>query len=186
MAVFDARPGQLPVLARSSECFFSNQSLDRDGLDTELCYPALLNCSRFPNSPDHPLSWICVEHLPPSDLKDAKSASEAYHKGVTALLEHLYGAAFNLSSDTHELSSWFTETVKAGVDERVSSIEAWEQASREDGLFALDVPWLPTGLTLRAIVERIANARANRTRSFHTARDLCRVVFQAEQQEGGR
>ena len=186
VAVFENQEGGMTRLGRSSECFFSNQSLDREGLDTQLSYPALLNCSRFPALPAHPLSWICVEHLPHQDLRGAESATDGYRLGLAALLEHLFGAAFNLSSDANELASWFSETVRAGVDERLSSVEAWEQATREDPLFALEVPWLPTGHTLREVAQRIVDARGAGSRPCRTTRDLGRIVFQNETSDPGR
>jgi hypothetical protein len=179
LAVFDGAPGGLPRLSNSSECFFSTRPLDRAGFATELCYPALLNCSRFPlEAKDKPLSWICVQHLSPKAHMGAKTPSEALRRGLGALLQHLFESGFNLSSEHHELSSWFSETVAAGVDARIASVETWEQASAEDPLFVLDVPWLPTGHTLQSIVERIAQHRGGQDPRSRTASDLVRVVFE--------
>lgn len=177
LAVFDGAPGAIPSLARSSECFFSNRPLDLAGLATELRYPALLNCSRFPDEdPARPLSWICVEHLRP--LAPADDVATALRQGLASLLHHLLESGFNLSSEHHELSSWYSETVAAAVDPRVATVEAWERASAEDGLFALDVPWLPAGRTLAQVVARIGAARPQGGACVRTARDLQRVLFQ--------
>lgn len=184
LAQFEEAPGCLPQLGGTSECFFSNRPIDLEGMDTPLLYPALLNCSRFPiDEPLHPLAWICVQHLRPVRLTDETSKSEAIRKGLQALLHHLLESRFNLSSENHELSSWFSETVKAEVDPRLASIETWEQHSAENPLFALDVPWLPTGHTLNEVVQRMARLRKSKDRRFTTARDLMRVIFQESKTE---
>jgi len=181
LAVFDEVPGEAPRLAGSSECFFSNRPLDHDGVETRLLFPALLNCSRFPGGdPSKPLSWICVQHLRRMGIAGELATGAAIRAWLTALLRHLLESGFNLSSEQHEGSSWFSETVAAGVDARVSSVEAWEQATVEDPLFALEVPWLPTGRTLAQIAERIAAARGRRRARLESARDLMRAVFQTQ------
>lgn len=179
MAVFDEGRGGVPRLAGSSECFFSNQPLDVDGVDTQLLFPALLNCSRFHDGDlSKPLSWICVQHLPEAAHVGEKTAGRAIRKGLGALLQHLLEAKFNLSSEHHEISSWYSESVKAEIDPRIASVEAWERASTADRLFALEVPWLPTGKTLQEVAQRIANARGAGRPRFQTARDLLRAIFQ--------
>jgi len=68
LAVFEAPRGGLPSLSMRNECFFINQPLDTIGFETELHFPALLNCSRLPDDPKHPLSWICTQHLRPRNF----------------------------------------------------------------------------------------------------------------------
>ena len=85
---------------------------------------------------------------------------------------------FNRSSEHHELSSWFTETVSAGVDPRLASVETWEAASAEEPLFVLQVPWLPTGKTLGQVIERIRDQRGSRR--IETAQDVARVVLNSQ------
>ena len=179
LAVFEEAPGAFPRLGNSSECFFSNRPIDAEGTATKLHYPALLNCSRYPvNDDDYPLSWICVQHLVAVAQRELKTNSAAIRLGLKALLHHLQESRFNHSSENHEMSSWFSETVAKGIDPRIESIEAWERSSLEDPLFALDVPWLPTGFTLNEIVQRMERVRGSRRRRFTTARDLMRVIFQ--------
>jgi hypothetical protein len=176
LAVFEreGRTGRIQLGSRN-ECFFTSRPLAREGMDTPLCFPALLNCSRFPDEPAHPLSWICTQHLPASEYARRDSLSGAVHDGLKALLRHLLESGFNRSSEHHELSSWFTETVKAEVDPRLASVEAWEAASSEDPLFVLEVPWLPTGRTLGQVIERIRSQRGGRR--IRTAQDVARVVL---------
>jgi hypothetical protein len=97
------------------------------------------------------------------------------HKGLQALCRCLLETGFNLSSDFHEASSWFSTSRK--VDPRVSSIEAWQEASREDPLFVLNVPWLETGKTVQQVVDRtFKNCRARRRR-VETCSDLARCIL---------
>jgi hypothetical protein len=175
-AVFERTRAGVPRLTQRNECFFSNRPLDPQGLETPLCYPALLNCSRFPEAPEHPLSWICTQHLSRGEHARKRTLDASLRSGLAALLRHLLESGFNRSSEHHELSSWFTETVKAGVDARIASVEAWEEATRADPLFVLEVPWLPTGHTLGSLTERIA-AMAGGAPGAGTAEDLTRIIF---------
>lgn len=181
-AVFERMRGGVPFLGQRNECFFVNQPLDRQGLETPLCYPALLNCSRFPESPENPLAWICTQHLSRAGRGRRSSLDASLRAGLSGLLRHLLESGFNLSSEHHEQGSWFTETVNAGVDARIASVEAWEQASAEDPLFVLDVPWLPTGHTLGSLVERIAAMFGSR--ASLGADDLARIVINHQKQGG--
>jgi hypothetical protein len=176
IALFErTRRGRVQLSGRN-ECFFSLRPLGLSGMDTPLLFPALLNCSRFPAGRGHPLSWICTQHLPREEYALRPTLARAVHDGLDALLRHLLGGGFNLSSEHHELSSWFTETVKAGVDPRLASIEAWEAASAEDPHFVFDVPWLETGKTL---VDVISHVREHHGRggTVSCANDLARIVM---------
>jgi hypothetical protein len=88
---------------------------------------------------------------------------------------------FNLSSEHHELNSWFTETVAAGIDPRIASVESWQKASAEDPLFALEVPWLPSGHTLRSATARITAMGRTRRRAS-SADDLARIILHSQPQ----
>jgi hypothetical protein len=182
LAVFERerRTGRFQLGGRN-ECFFATRPLAREGMDTPLCFPALLNCSRFPDEPTHPLSWICTQHLPPGEYARRDSLSRAVHDGLQALLRHLLESGFNRSSENHELSSWFTETVNARVDPRLASVEAWEAASAEDPLFALQVPWLQSGRNLGQVIARIREQRGSRR--IQTAQDVARVVLNSKSPE---
>ncbi len=177
--VFERTRNGVPVLGNRNECFFSNQPLDVDGLDTELCYPALLNCSRFPEEGQHPLSWICTQYLEDTPRGSKQSFEQSLRIGMRALLHHLLETGFNRSSENHELNSWFSETISAGVDPRIESVESWEQASTVDPLFALEVPWLRTGKTVREVADRII-AFGGRAKAVTTARDIARVIVNAQ------
>jgi len=157
LAVFIVGPRGRLALADSNECFFSNRPLR--SVDDVLAYPALLNCSRFEDTENCPLSWICTQHLLRHTIDCEQDQSIRISRSVQALVTHLFHTGFNRSSETHELSSWFTETVNAKVDPRLASIETWQQATAEDPFFVEQVPWISTGLSLSQIAERICRLR---------------------------
>jgi hypothetical protein len=173
LAVFARNDGGLPQLLPSNECFFRSAPLKR--FEDELCYPALLNCSKFDPPEGHPLSWICTQHLRATPGMQSPNPAERYCAGFEALRHCLLETAFNRSSDHHEAASWFSES--RAVDPRLQTVEAWQAASAKDPLFALDVPWLKTGLSLWKVAERIfsnLNAGNHRVKS---ASGLARIIF---------
>jgi hypothetical protein len=180
LAVFERARGDLPRLGNRNECFFLNVPLDLKGLETELCYPALLNCSRFPDQPDYPLSWICTQHLSAREHGRAKTLEHSLRAGLQALLRHLLESGFNRSSEHHELNSWFSESVAAGIDVRIASVESWERATAQDPLFVLEVPWLRTGVSLGGAAERIVNARERGVPRVTSADDVARLILNAK------
>lgn len=182
LAYFEGTRGSVPHLSQRNECFFTNQPLEREGVETPLGYPALLNCSRFPNEGRHPLSWICTQYLSPKSYAGRKNLNDSVRDGLRALLYHLLETGFNRSSEHHELNSWFSETVSAGVDPRLASVEAWQDATAVDAIFALEVPWLPTGHTLRTTVERIGSVQ--RTRAIDSAEAVARLIFHQSRRNG--
>ncbi len=172
LAVFLPAPGGRVTLSDHNEAFFRNAPLDSP--EDELCYPALLNCSKFDPPIGRPLSWICTQYLKRS-FDSEPDANKRFRLGFKALLSCLFETGFNYSSEHHELSSWFSES--RGVDRRIESIGAWEKATAADKLFPLEVPWLETGLRLQEIVERIFRIhRASRSLP-HTAKGLARFIM---------
>jgi hypothetical protein len=144
------------------------------GPDDELLFPALLNCSKFEPEEGHPLAWICTQHIDRS-FDAEKNVNKRMRLGFRSLLSCLFDTGFNYSSEHHESSSWFTES--QGVDPRVSSVEAWQEATAADPLFAVEVPWLPTGRTLGQVVERIFKNAGARWPAMNDARALARFVM---------
>jgi hypothetical protein len=151
LAVFARSPAGRLRLTHANECFFRTAPLRHP--DDELLYPGLLNCSRFDPPDGRPLSWICTQHLAPHPEMLHADPGLALPGGLEALRRCLMETGFNYSSEKHEASSWFSES--RNVDARIRTVEAWEQASREDPLFALNVPWIPTGHSLGSAVNRI-------------------------------
>lgn len=177
LAVFERGTRGILELSTRNECFFLNGPLDARGLATELCYPALLNCSKLPDGRTTPLAWICTQHLDASEFAGAPDDERSIHLGVRALLRHLLESGFNLSSEHHEVNSWYGESVAARIDERIATVEAWERATAADPLFVLDVPWLPTGKSVADVAGLIAGASTARGARVTTSNDLVRLLF---------
>jgi len=176
IAVFvSAKHGGLG-LSGHNECFFRTSPLK--SMNDELCFPALLNCSKFDPPDGRPLSWICTAQMDFDSLNLESDENTRMRLSLRALLHCLLETGYNYSSEHHEESSWFTETVRAGIDPRISGgIRAWEEASAEDCLFVLDVPWLRTGLTLGQVMERIfENTRAMGPKPA-SAKGIIRILF---------
>src|ERR1041385_6056272 len=150
-AVFTGEPGQL-TLSKNNECFFRNDPLECD--EEEVHYPALLNCSKIalPDGGGH-RSWICTQHLVRSHFDREKDPGRRMRGAFKELMRCLLETGFNLSSETHEGASFFTES--RNCDARIATVEDWEKATDKDPLFVLDVAWLKTGLTVRQMIDRI-------------------------------
>ncbi|HOX57301.1 MAG TPA: hypothetical protein P5205_11700 [Candidatus Paceibacterota bacterium] len=173
LAVFLRSDGGLVDLLPKNECFFRSAPLKR--FEDELCYPALLNCSKFKPPEGQPLSWICTQHLRPTPKMHSSNPGERFLAGFEALRHCLLETAFNYSSEHHEGTSWFSESRK--VDPRLKTVEAWEQATGKDPLFVLEVPWLKTGHTLRQVIDRIfTNLHAGKHR-IQSAAGMARMIF---------
>lgn len=173
LAVFTtAETGKLTLSRWANECFFRNAPLT--SVDDPLSYPALLNCSKFTPPEGRPLSWICTQHLDRSFDREPDQ-NRRLRRGLTALLQTLFHAGFNYSSESHEGASWYTES--RGVDPRIATVDRWQTATAQSPLFVLDVPWLPTGLSVGQVVGRIfQNLRAARP-AVTTVDDVARLVF---------
>lgn len=171
-AVFaPGRRGKL-TLSGSNECFFANKPLG--SWSDELHYPALLNCSKFDPQDGKPLSWICTQFLERSfDAEPDTSSRQRLAFG--ALLHCLLETGFNYSSEHHEANSWYSES--RSVDLRIATVDAWEKATGENGLFAIEVPWLPTGLNLGQITDRIFGIHQATAPDFGNAEALAQIVF---------
>ena len=141
------------------------------------------SCSRFPPGPASPLAWICTEKLARGALRPQASLDVSLRTGLAALLRHLLETGFNLSSEHHELNSWFSESVAARIDPRIASVEAWEQATESNPLFALEVPWLPTQHTLRAVLDRIIATGGHSARRITSSVDIARMVHSERPQQ---
>jgi hypothetical protein len=140
-------------------------------------YPALLNCSKFSTEEGRPLSWICTQHLDLDSLVNITNQNQYMRAALSRLLSCLWESSFNLSSEKHEGASWFSETVHSNIDERISTIEMWEEATKNDPLFVLNVPWLNTNRTVEQIAERIFQHHNARYQKAASTSDFARIVF---------
>lgn len=173
LVLFEPGPGGV-CLSSWNECYFRTAPLT--SMEDELCFPALLNCSRFEPPEGHPLSWICTQHLrtPPLAERDPSRRMRAHY---AALLRCLFETGFNRSSEVHEGTSWYEQS--RGVDARIGSIDRWEAASAEDPAFVLDVPWIPSGYSLGDVLDRLFEQHGDRRRSVGTTEALARLVERA-------
>ena len=95
---------------------------------------------------------------------------------VEAVTHHCFGGQHNLSSEAHEGNSTFRLAQQHELDERVTHIERWEEASRRDPFFVLSVKWKSTGLTVGDLLR--SELRANRLRRVpQTVRDLVTIIL---------
>jgi len=173
LAVFQRDPRGRLQLAHANECFFRNEPLR--SLDDELLYPALLNCSKHENPEGRPLAWICTQHMNVGALAKEQDGNRRLRSGMDTLLHCLFDAGFNYSSEHHEGASWYTASRE--LDERIGTVEGWEEATREDPFFATGIPWHPTGHTVREVAERILAHMAPGRGRARTASDIARVVL---------
>jgi len=173
-----AKTGRLEVTG-ANECFFANRPLA--SLEDPLCYPALLNVSRMPakRGATVPLAWICTQHMDRTFQKIPDTGQRA-RAGLGELVKHLFVDKFNRSSEQHEGASWFSETVKAKVDPRLASIEAWEQATAADPNFATGVNWLPTGKNMGQVLEHITGYMELAGPAKIGADELARMVVNSQ------
>jgi hypothetical protein len=159
-------------LSDFNECFFRTAPIESE--NDELLYPGLLNCSRFEPPNGHPLSWICSQHLDRQFVHE-RDPNRRMRLGFKSLLHCLIETGFNQSSDEHEYSSWFTESCK--VDPRVATIEKWEATSQHDPMFVLDVPWLKTGMSVKAVVERLFKNHRGSNHRIRSVLDIARLIL---------
>jgi hypothetical protein len=181
LAVFRRSGDGLYRLTGDSEAFFRPAPVD--SLDARLQFPALLNCSSVEDEPSKPRSWLCVQHLRAERAMAGDDDGARLRLGLAELMRHFWEAGFNQSSEMHEGSSWYAETVKAGVDPRVGSLAAWEQATTEDPNFVLDVPWLDAGHTLGQMLDRMARRLGLLEQAPISVTDLARPVLMHHRKE---
>ena len=162
-------------LSDFNECFFRTVPLTEIDEENELCYPGLLNCSRFVPEEQNPLSWICTQKLDRAPIRRQTDARKRIAVGLEALRLCLFQKSFNRSSDEHEDSSWYSES--RGVDERISTATRWHEETLKDRYMGLDIPWLPTSATLKSVVERIFRNQGITTSGISDARQLARLMI---------
>lgn len=174
LAVFRRDGNGLPALTLKDECFFRNQPLK--SLDDELCYPALLNCSKYNPTPypGAPMSWICTQHLKHTKQMRSGIPGDRFQAGFEAVRYCLLETSFNLSSEHHEGNSWFGAS-KEEIPE-IATVEKWEASTKKNPLFVLDAPWLKTGMSLKAVVDRIFQNHGQATGGVKHADDVARLI----------
>ena len=182
VAVFAKDPAGRLVLTGKNEAYFRTAPIQ--GRDDELMFPALLNISKFPKeaAASRPLSWICTQYLNMSKLAEEPDLNTRIRKSLKALRNTTLEAGFNYSSEHHELTSYWSVSMKKIP--QVADLDLWEKLSREDPLFTLKVPWLPAKwrgrkVTVTSLAERIQTLLSAKNRTLDTSDDLARIVFEA-------
>lgn len=170
--VFARDNAGMPALVRSDECFFRTEPLSK--MSDELLFPALLNCSKFGDASNRPLSWICTQHLKPNKDMASSDPADRFRGGFEAVRYCLLETSFNLSSEHHEGNSWYGASKK--IDKRIATIEAWEEATKKDPLFVLDVPWIKTKHSVAQVAERIFNRLGAADTAVKSSDDLARII----------
>ncbi|MGH7819469.1 MAG: hypothetical protein ACREQ9_06840 [Candidatus Binatia bacterium] len=159
------------ALTGHAQLYYRNDSLDSG---EDLLLPNLPNVS----SAYGLTAWLCL-----ANLHDVSRLS--WPEKVRAVVEHVYLAAWNRSSERHEGSSLWGAPP---VDPRLASVEAWEEATRKDPKFVLEVPWRSARTTARAEISCMLDA-VIRAPSLTTATDLAGIVTRASgagSAQGGR
>ena len=114
--------------------------------------------------------WLCLQNVEVEpDWSPAQSA--------TAALEHIFGAAFNRSSEVHEGNSYWGAMQQ--LDSRVASVEAWEEATRADRFFPLQVAWRNADTSAAAELDRMLDQVDQGLPAEPTATDLAGLVTRA-------
>ena len=149
------------ALTGYQQLYYRRESLDAG---EDLLLPNLFNVARGYGQK----CWLCLVNL--EDL-----TSLAWPAKIRAVVEHVFGAAFNRSSEVHEQNSLFGAMVKAKIDPRVDSIETWQEATRADPRFALQVPWRAANTTVSAELHRMLDGVVG-PGTVTTAEDLAALV----------
>jgi hypothetical protein len=127
------------------EVFYRNEPLSSlEGPGGELFFPNLLNVSPVSHGC---ISWFCTQYL------DRAEPTVGIAQGLNGVSHHLWGGAFNESSEAHEGKSGFSLTAERRIDPRVTNIDRWEAESSKDPRFVLGVNWLTTAHTVRQLLE---------------------------------
>ncbi len=148
------------------ELFYRNSPLRH--LDDELYWSNLYNVS--PHSYGCTAS-VCTQYLHKEPLQ------AGIHSVLQAIANHLWGGGFNKSSDLSEGSSCWTKACQDEVDPRVTDLSKWERESIQDPRFILDIPWKPTGLTVRSLIELELQTQ-NVLRNLGCAEELVNLLMQ--------
>lgn len=90
--------------------------------------------------------WFCSQYI--SGVTKLPWADK-----INKIVNHLWRTGFNWSSDVHEGLSQFN--AMKTLDERISTFEKWETATKEDHDFALKVKWKSSGMNLKQATKKL-------------------------------
>lgn len=137
-----------------------------------LLLPNLRNCREA-----HGMKcWLCLCH---------KGENESFqhlpwNQKIDKIVEYLWVRAFNGSADQEGHTSYWT--MMHGIDERISSIRKWREASREDPSFPLKVKWKPADMTVKQAMDTMFEVGSGLFRT-NPCDDLINIVNQCESYE---
>jgi hypothetical protein len=151
-------------LTGQQQLYYRTESLDAG---EELNLPNLYNVAKGYKQ----RCWVCLEQL--DDLSEL-----SWPLKVSRIVDHVFSAAFNRSSEEHEGNSYWTR--QQSVDPRVASMKAWEEASREDRRVGLAVPWEPAGTTASAELRKMLN-NVVRTKQIRSSGELAALISRGSQ-----
>lgn len=143
------------------QCFYRTERLRT--LGDELLLPNLYNVSTAYRQQ----CWLCLANI----NRDLTPLS--WNEKVLEVRRHMWAAGFNKSSWIHERSD-FCQAMR-GLDRRIQSLDAWEEATRADPFFALQVKWRAAGCTIGGLMDQMLEG-AGSPRPQHSFNDLVRVL----------
>jgi hypothetical protein len=144
-------------------------------LDDPLYWCNLLNVS--PNAYGC-LAWLCTQYLGQEKIVPGITG------GLDAIVHHLFGGGFNLSSERSEGASAFSKAGADGLDARVTDVDRWEAESVRDPRFVLAVKWKPVGLTVGQLLMKELGLHGC-LRKLGTVTELVNVLLRQNGRKGG-
>jgi hypothetical protein len=137
-----------------------------------LLFPNLRNCRDA-----HGLKcWLCLNHW--GEIESIEHLP--WDQRIQRVVEYLWVRAFNKSADANGHASYWTLMKK--IDERVSSVQRWQEASAKDPSFPLKVKWKPAEVTVKQAMDTMLDIGVG---LFGGAQcdDLINIVNQCESHE---
>ncbi len=131
--------------------------------DDALYVPNLFNVQVDPAMPSN--CRACLRGHP-EDLQDLPLAQQ-----VETLLNFFWETGFNLDIESNGFERART------LDPRISSFEAWGEASKADPLFPLRIGWEPAGCTPRQVIDQLIDLRHADVKPLRNASDLADLMY---------
>jgi hypothetical protein len=102
----------------------------------------------------------------PEDLQDLPLAEQ-----LEVFINFFWETGFNLDIESNGFERART------LDPRISSLEAWEEATRADPLFPLRIRWEPAGCTPRQVLDRLMDVRHTDVKPLRSASDVADLMY---------
>jgi len=134
------------ALTGYQQCFYRAAPLQQ--WNDELMLPNLLNVAKGHGQE----CWLCLVNL------EGNLAPFFWNEKVRRIWNHVFGTGFNASSEVHEGMSYWGKM--RSIDPRVESLTTWEQASKADPYFVLEVPWKPYRNNVGTVMDEMLTAVA--------------------------